>query len=98
MTRTEETNLVKNALAKEGIRARVDHGKGTAWGWLHIYVGENPHQHTCPRHAREEATTNGFECDACTWYENTVGRTKQVAQHVTGRHGEYGGNINIYTQ
>ncbi len=39
----EETQAVKEALRKEGIPFRkVEHGTGTAWGWLEIYMGENP--------------------------------------------------------
>ncbi len=36
MDRREETRAVKAALKKAGITASVGHGKGTAWGWLHI--------------------------------------------------------------
>ena len=33
----EETKAVKAALKRAGIKfAKVGHGSGTAWGWLHI--------------------------------------------------------------
>ncbi len=35
----EETKAVKKALADAGIKAKVTHGRGTAWGWLHINIG-----------------------------------------------------------
>lgn len=35
----EETKAVKKAIADAGIDAKVTHGKGTAWGWLHINIG-----------------------------------------------------------
>lgn len=37
--RAEETKAIRKALAAAGIVARVEHGKGTAWGWLRINVG-----------------------------------------------------------
>lgn len=39
-THKEETKAVKAALKAAGINARVGHGKGTAWAWLKINVGE----------------------------------------------------------
>lgn len=38
LTRTEETKAVKRALQAAGIKARVCHGRGTAYGWLEIWA------------------------------------------------------------
>ena len=38
MERKEETKAVKRALKAVGIKARVEHGRGTASGWLYIYI------------------------------------------------------------
>lgn len=35
-----ETKAVKEALKKAGIEAKVKHGRGTAWGWLEINMGD----------------------------------------------------------
>lgn len=65
----DETQAVKEALRKARLPFRkVCHGSGTAWGWLHIYAGENASRETCDRILR-------------------------VAQEVTGRHGDYQGEI-----
>jgi hypothetical protein len=36
--RRAESSAVKTAIKKLGIRAKVSHGVGTAWGWLYVYV------------------------------------------------------------
>ena len=36
MTHQQETKVVKQALAAAGIKAKVGHGTGTAYWWLHI--------------------------------------------------------------
>jgi hypothetical protein len=70
MNRREESLTVRNALSADGIKSKVNHGTGTAWGWLEIHV--------------ERGMGHSHE-----------GIIKRV-QEVTGRHGEYDGNINIY--
>jgi hypothetical protein len=56
MDRKEETKIVKAALAAAGINARIDHGKGTVWGWLHVNIGAGQQfgEHT---HDRDEWLT-----------------------------------------
>ena len=71
-THKEETKAVKDALKEAGINAMVGHGKGTAYGWLEINIGNG----------------NGH------LYKQTLA----IAQKVTGRRGEYDGNILILTQ
>lgn len=99
--RRTETKAVKNALATVGIKARVDHGKGTAWGWLHIYVGSNPYPHLCARNGDRhfgDSCCNPEDCLACQWYKTIPKQALTSAIEVTGRSGEYDGRINILTQ
>ena len=35
-----ETQAMKEALKKAWIEAEVKHGRGTAWGWLEINIGD----------------------------------------------------------
>ena len=71
-----ETKATKDALRKAGIKARVSHGTGTAWGWLNIYPISYP------------PTLNDWQ-------------TRQraiitIAQRVTGRRGDYDGEILVH--
>ena len=75
MDRMAETKAVKVALIKAGYTGvKVGHGRGTAWGWLHI---------ECDKKAGQD-------------WQGKMADVEMVAQQVTGRHGEYGGRINIY--
>ena len=40
--RTNETQVVKQALLAEGIKAKVDHGTGTARSWLEVRLPYTP--------------------------------------------------------
>ena len=96
-----ETRAVKDALLKVGIKARVGHGHGTAWGWLHVYVGSNPYPHLCKRHGDghfSDSCCSPEDCLACKWYGTIPTQALKTAMEVTGRHGEYDGRINILTQ
>lgn len=97
LDRKEETKIVKKALSDRGIKSRVTHGNGTAWGWLEVYVGPNPYAHLCS-HYGPVGGCSGDDCLACKWYESVPLAAKTVAQQVTGRKGEYGGCINVLTQ
>ncbi len=45
MERKAETKVVKTALIKAGYAdAKVGHGTGTAWGWIHIHCNPKPDQ------------------------------------------------------
>lgn len=86
----EETKAVKRALADSGINAKVTHGRGTAWGWLHINIGD-PKQR------------NGFKSAPFDYQyseeEMALHRkVLKIAQEITGRHGEYEGEIIILAQ
>lgn len=87
---TEETKAVKAALKAAGINADVGHGKGTAWAWLEINVGKSPHKPHDPRDP---------SCSFCDRRHNElVKNVIRIAQEVTGRHGDNGGQILVLTQ
>jgi len=76
-------------------------GHGTAWGWLHVYVGENPYLHLCVRHGGRhfgDSACSPEDCLACKWYETVPRQALQTTIEVTGRKGEYDGRINVLTQ
>ena len=98
--RREETKAVKIALKAAGINSRVGHGRGTAWGWLHVEVGtgasfgdhiEVDHYGCCQDRPN---------CHRCQMLCRLDDETLEIVKKVTGRDQprEYDGNINIYTQ
>lgn len=91
-THKAETKAVKAALKAAGISAKVGHGKGTAWAWLHIHINENGclGEHTCDGRFRRS------DCPRCQKTKKLHDDALRVAQEVTGRHGEYGGEINVF--
>jgi hypothetical protein len=86
----EETKVVKKALADAGIKAKVTHGKGTAWGWLHINIGD-PRQRNGFKSAPFEHQYTEEELEL---HRNVL----KIAQEITGRHGEHEGKIIIVAQ
>ena len=107
----EETKTVKDALAMAGINAKVNHGRGTAWGWLEINLGPDKLIHwkvgknnEVLEITQEEASHFPFyapcvgNCSACEKNRQLVNKTISIAQSVTGRHGDYDGKINILQQ
>ena len=94
--RREETAKVKAYLTKMGYReVKVDHGKGTAWGWLHVRVTiSRPANCYCSTQPRDK--WGGFDnCHHCvTQWQDEYSKLGVITREVTGRHGEYGGNIN----
>lgn len=103
-----ETKAVKQALKKAGINAKVGHGKGTAWGWLEINLGEQPKDGhkllpDAPEDVKESSRFMGGRycvagCQACERRGDRRSKALQIAQVVTGRSGEYSGNILILEQ
>lgn len=86
--RKTETKIVKDALKKAGIIAKVTHGKGTAWGWLTVNIGD-------------PAKRNGLTEDGRRYTQeeqDLQDRAIKIAQAVTGRSGEYDGRISILAQ
>lgn len=90
MDRKTETKIIKDALKKAGIDAKIRHGKGTAWGWIDIFIGDPKKRnglHPAPRD--NQYTDDEIE------FQNRIVR---LVQKVTGRHGEYDGNICVLAQ
>ena len=89
-THQEETKAVKTELVRLGYKdAKVRHGSGTAWGWLHIKVSI-----TKPVNCGCERVDIGL-CRPCLDLSGLHYRKAiDIAQTITGRHGEYDGNIN----
>lgn len=86
----EETKAVKRALTDSGIEAKVTHGRGTAWGWLHINIGD-PKQ----RNGLKSAPFgNQYTEEELALHRKVL----KIAQEITGRHGEYEGEIIIMAQ
>lgn len=86
--RKTETKIVKDALKKAGIIAKVTHGKGTAWGWMDINLGD-------------PAKRNGVNPETRMYTQeeqDLQSKSLKIAQSVTGRSGEYDGKICILTQ
>lgn len=86
--RKTETKIVKDALKKAGIIAKVTHGKGTAWGWIIINIGDATKRNGLTKDGRR------YTQEEQTLQDKVI----KIAQAVTGRSGEYHGNINIRAQ
>jgi pyruvoyl-dependent arginine decarboxylase (PvlArgDC) len=86
----EETKAVKKALADAGIEASVTHGTGTAWGWLHVNLGD-------PR-KRDGLIKEEFGFRYTEEENELHKKVLKIVQDVTGRHGEYDGEIIINAQ
>lgn len=90
-THREETKAVKQALERRGIKAKVGHGKGTGWAWLKINLGDPEH--------RNGLIIDGQGLRRYTEEERQLqDKVLLVAQEITGRHGDYSGEILILAQ
>lgn len=94
----EETQAVKRALKEAGLPVKsVRHDRGTAWAWLEINLGENP---SGLEHRKREdipwLCAGG--CPACEKNQELRDLTIRIAQAVTGRRGDYNGEISILMQ
>jgi hypothetical protein len=98
MDRKEETKIVKAALAAAGINARIDHGKGTAWGWLHINIGKGQQFGEHNHGDREWPRSQPDNCPRCHEVKRMLELTEKITLEVTGRRGEYGGRVNYSCQ
>jgi len=99
-THREETRTVKEALARAGIHARkVSHGRGTAWGWLEVYLGENPGglQHEKLTDTSTPWLCRGG-CPACERNREIDREVYRNIREVTGREGEYNGKVLVLHQ
>lgn len=106
----EETKVVKQTLQKAGINAVVGHGTGTAWGWLEINIGERIGKHhvigdnncvielTTEELAKEPVYRQHIQCPICELQRELIAKVKRIAREVTGRNGDYDGEILVLTQ
>ena len=107
-----ETKAVKRALQDAGIPVTsIRHGKGTAWGWLTVFVRDITSKHLCvdPRDnngpvremTREERGLSPVfmqcvgNCPSCQEYRDRQKHILEIVKKVTGRHGDYDGCVNI---
>jgi hypothetical protein len=106
--RKNETKEVKAALAAAGIKAQVTHGKGTAWGWLHVRAIFPDVPHRSILNTGEAVTLSVAErgrleyyaqctghCEGCEATRQLDNRIKCIVHETTGRHGEYDGRVTI---
>jgi len=86
-THREETKAVKDALLKAGFtNVRVGHDRGTAWGWLLISCDNKPFA-AGKEGLRRVGDLAEQPCQAKRL------EVLRIAQAVTGRHGDYEGEI-----
>ena len=95
--RRAESTAVRRALKDAGINSKVSQGRGTAWGWITINIGDlreqfgehlnNDQMRHCPSN-----------CKACRAADALRKETMRIAWDVTGRTGEYSGRISLNTQ
>ena len=97
-TRREETKAVKEALTAAGIQARkVGHGRGTASTWLEVFVGENPGGLQHEKMPDVPWRCQGG-CPACERNREMDQEVHRIVGEVTGRGGEYNGNVLVLHQ
>jgi len=100
-THREETRAVKKALEKAGIHPKkVGHDTGTAWGWLVVNLGPNPSglEHEHPRDKWPASQYDPVYCPACKRNDDIENEALRIAKEVTGRHGEFNGEISVLRQ
>jgi len=85
-----ETKAVKEALKKAGIEAEVKHGRGTAWGWLEINIGDPGLQNGL----RQGPFGSQYTDEERALHDTVL----KIAKEVTGRHGDYNGEILVLAQ
>lgn len=90
----EETKAVKKALADAGIGAKVTHGRGTAWGWLHINIGSPKERNGLKLESSDCQHAYQYTEEELAFHRKVL----KIAQEITGRHGEYDGEIIIIAQ
>jgi len=94
--RTEETKVVKDALALAGYPSRVKHGTGTAHSWIDVKA-DAPKPSVCYCQTTVYGTVE--RCDPCkNAYRDGYKSVLDLVRQVTGRNGEYeniGVDINL---
>jgi len=94
MDRKLETKIVKKALKQQGIKASVTHGHGTAYGWLEINIGDPADRDGLRLNEDGWSRSNTFTSEEVDLHERIIA----MVQELTGRHGDYQGNILLLTQ
>lgn len=90
MDRKDETRIVKQELAEQGIIAKVGHGRGTAWGWLEIHF-DIPYPTDCHCPADDYPM-----CKPCRdAVDEAESKATKIVLDVTGRTGDYDGRTII---
>ncbi len=88
-THAAESKAVKAALIEAGYSdVSVTHGKGTAWSWLHVSVSVQKPGTDC--YCEDLQGTCGHCREKRSCADSAV---TEIAQRVTGRHGDYDGRI-----
>jgi len=85
--RREESKAIKRALKDAGIASSVRQGQGTAWGWVTVDVGYVDREHD-PQTGEAAAWGQAYHADLGD-------ETARIVREVTGRGGEWGGQITI---
>ena len=81
---------MKETLKKGRIEAEVKHGRGTAWGWLEINIGD-------PR-LRNGLKQGPFRSQYADEERALHDRVLKIAKDITGRRGDYNGEILVLAQ
>ena len=103
--RKEETKAVKEALRSAGLKVRsVKHGRGTAYGWLHVYVQRSTLRHLClgdgdvmvemtdDERGRSDVYRQCLpNCPVCAENRERGTKAQKIVLDVTGRTGDYDG-------
>jgi hypothetical protein len=95
LERKQETKLVKNELSKYGINAKIEHGRGTGWGWLDINIGDC--QQFGQEHIIDEQRTHR-NCPKCKAAHIIRRFVIEKTLAITGRQGDYDGRISVTSQ
>jgi hypothetical protein len=98
MDRKQETKEVKRALIAAGFNnnnLQVHHGKGTAWGWLHVHadIMRSPECYcgNPDEYGRRET------CQPCKdWWSKAHNRIEEVTLAASDRKGLYQENVCIH--
>ena len=92
LSHREETTAVKRHLQERGYNVlKVNHHRGTAWGWLRVYV-----QATRPKDCYCHETGCYGRCNPCheVWRKTYMAVGSEI-RGITGRHGDHDGEILI---
>jgi hypothetical protein len=81
---------VKDGLKKAGIKAEVKHGRGTAWGWLEINIGDPGLRNGL----RQGPFGSQYTDEELALHDKVL----KIAKDITGRRGDYNGETLVLAQ